>query len=48
MTYSKPEITSLAQAAIAVRGSSVKGSIYADADPRLGNTATSPAYEADE
>jgi len=48
MTYSKPEITIVTCAIEAVRSSSNKGSIFADASPPLGNTATSAAYEADE
>lgn len=47
--YSKPEITSVMQAQAAIQRSSDKAfPMYVDANPLLGNSATSPAYEADE
>ncbi len=49
MRYSKPEITSVMQAQAAIQRSSDKAfPMYVDANPLLGNSATSPAYEADE
>jgi hypothetical protein len=48
MTYSKPEVTSMTKAHAAIQRSSEKGGIHLDADPNLGDTAVSPAYEADE
>jgi hypothetical protein len=49
MRYSKPEITNVMQAQAAIQHSSDKSVWkFVDANPILGNTATSPAYEADE
>jgi hypothetical protein len=49
MKYSKPEVTSVTDAQAAIQHSSDKRvPMYIDANPILGDTATFPAYEADE
>jgi hypothetical protein len=49
MTYNKPEVVNVMEAQPAIQHSSVKTfPMYTDADPNLGPTAVSPAYEADE
>ena len=49
MTYSKPEITNTTEAQAAIQHSSDKSFPNAiDANPNLGDTAVSPAYESDE
>jgi hypothetical protein len=49
MTYTKPEVINVMEAQAAIQHSSDKSfPMYIDADPRLGDTAVSPAYEADE
>lgn len=49
MKYSKPVITNVVDASAAIQSSTDKSApMFVDANPILGYTATSPAYEADE
>ena len=48
MKYSKPTIAWIADAKTAIQNSEHKGNMFIDANPVLGDTATSAAYEADE
>ncbi|HEY6849554.1 MAG TPA: hypothetical protein VI320_25560 [Terracidiphilus sp.] len=49
MRYEKPQVLSCAPADTVIAGSTDKSrAVAVDADPVFGETATHPAYEADE